>query len=229
MGGRVLGTEVDNYPLRAQIVPDFRALEDGLVEDFVRSLGFPGVGVETRRIVHVLPKGIAVLVVEVLPFRPAAGIGLAFFFKVRFSPVLPQGMPPEALPQEDAPQVGMTFKADAQKVPGLSFLEVGAGINVHQRGDHRVVPGNLHLEHQSRATGALVHVVDHLHLAFGEIVHAGKGGQIVVTVFVSQGFGEVLEVLHVHDVALIPFTGIGRNHASKTGFQFGDRHQCGHG
>jgi len=78
-------------------------------------------------------------------------------------------------------------KFDAEQIPGFTFLEFCAGINGYQGRDFdRICARRLYFEHQSRAAGGAVDLVDDFHFPFRKIINSGDRGEVIVSEFIPQ-------------------------------------------
>ena len=73
----------------------------------------------------------------VLAARPTVFKRLGLALKIGFLPIFAHGPAMKALPQQDAPQIGVPLKRHAIHVIHLTFLVFRAGVNRYQRG-HRL-------------------------------------------------------------------------------------------
>src|SRR5207302_9123508 len=101
-----------------------------------------------------------------LAARPARVERLLLFLIVRLVVVLPHREALEALPEHHPPQVVVADEADAEQVPDLALLQVGAAPDRLDRGDLGLLAGEVRLEHQRRpGQRRAVEVVDDLEAA----------------------------------------------------------------
>src|SRR3970282_1563416 len=139
---------------------------------------------------------------------PAVLEGFVFCLEIGLAPVLAQRMAGEALPHQDAAQVGMPGEANAEQIPGLAFLELDAGVDREERRRHRILARQLRLEDQARAAAGAIGVVDDFQVVLGEIVDAGDRRQIVIAVLVPQGAGEVEQTVRRDDDPAVAGAGV---------------------
>ena len=71
----------------------------------------------------------------------------------------------------------MADKVDAEKVVGLALVPVGAGEQVRDRGDLRILPRNTAAKHNSNAVDGMEEVIHQFHLAGCNPINSGDGIQ----------------------------------------------------
>ena len=208
---RVLRAQVDHdlVGLEANVFHFRRGRQPGIQR--LVALRRPILQREAIRIFDVVPKGLCCSARYTWPPGQRDSNGLLLFFEVRLLPVLAHGVAPKALPHQDALEVGMAGEADPVQVPGFALLEVGAGEHRHQRRQHRVVARGLGLKHHPRPARNAIEMIDHLHLAFFQVVH-GRGRREIVVAFVAQPGGHFQQVLGLDQVAAVVLAWVGRGH-----------------
>ncbi len=116
-----------------------------------------------------------------LAIRPAALERLDVLFEVGFFPVLAQRVAGKALPQQDAAQVGMARRSGCPSGPRLRApgnRRQGRPAPARAGPRRRAAPASCRTSPGPPASR--VEVVDHLHLALGQVVDAGDRRQVVV-------------------------------------------------